>query len=394
MIKNIINSVHQNFVIFSKTPAAIMVIILPISILILLGSIYPVVFVLPQLITLTIIIISFSSVAIQYHEFRETKFFKTNRNSNIPTWMLILGTFIVVLVVSLFMSFTLILLTWFLTNPLQILNQTIDNMNIDSLDEFKPYIDNLAFFTTFSLSNINWFLLIYSVILSIIMTSLFAIMVSQIFKNIKTYSLFAMLYILIFIIFGGVIIPYYIILDSPLLLILQNFIPNIHTNDLILSSLNSETMKLVDSIEIYSNDMLKWMEEIENSSLSQWKYPPTLDNFNLLDITIVFVSIPWAKNFIETLAGFLNQFTNNSINPDSSFLTLFSLLIAKILGENEFDNVFSIFNLLYVSLNDMLSQLFPTYSFSNQILAIKSNLFPYIIILISLPNFILMGGEE
>lgn len=400
-LRNIYNSIHHNIVVFAKSPASIVVSILPIFILILLGSIYPVVWVLPQIISLSIIIICTTSVGFQYYEYRQTKFFRVARGSENSVFNIVLGTFITTVIFSVIISGTLIVVTWFFTNAIPILNQTIENVQIEPLNSYGQYIEDVAMFTTFSLSNISWFLFFYSVMIAIVMTSLLSIAVGTLFKTINGYVVFSMIYIFIYIIFGGIAIPWFMLQTSQLLTIIQTLIPSTLPANLISSSINHQVQldiqEYINYCELVSNTLVEAIQSDNPSKIIREIYNVSLQDgyADPLNLALIYNNWPWAKPFMESITAFINQFISSDkwIVADSAYLLGFGLFISKITGNTDeyLNNSWEFFNALTLSIN----QLSPAYSFDfGSWVGIKSNFLPLIYSAITLPNLILLGGEE
>ncbi len=393
-MKNFITSLHQNFIMFSKSPSVLIIIFLPLTLLFISGTIYPVSWILPEVITISIVVICFLSVGIQFNEYKISNFFRTTKNTNITTANLILGTFVVTFVITLFLSIFLMIVTWFFTSAVPVLSQTIDNVKIDFISNFQGFLKDKAFFSTFSFSNINWGLFIYSLVLSIVMTSLFSIFIGSLFQNIKTYILFTMIYLVVYLIVSGLVIPPYLLSSKKSLVFISNLIPNYHTNILIDSSLNSNVGTEIDQYTLYLDSLSEWVSstyDFENNVINfdAFQEFPDIPGLDPIDTTIIFSILPWLNWLIFLLFSFFNE-----IGLGLSFETSYAIFVALRIASIIFDSA-SYLNFQGIILN-FLNNIsltfkyfnFYQYAFNGDFFSFKVNIIPYIIILISFPFFI------
>ncbi len=410
-------AIHQNIVTFFKTPASLILAILPVSMLFIFGSIYPVTNVLPHIITISIICVSFTFVGIQFIEYRQNKFFRTNKSISMPNSVFLLGTFVVLVLILIVSSFTLIVITWFFTNAIPVLQQTIDNMNFDEISSIKHIIEGTPIFSTFNISNINWLMFTYGLLVSVTMTSLLAIFVGGLFKSVKSYTVLTLTYLILFISLGGLAIPWNAIQESQTLSFLSALIPNTHTNNLMISAMNYGHVENAKSYIAFSNEMCIWINDIYNNlyltglldvpalqgiiNIINYADHPAIEEWmsDPLESGIVPSVWPWLEGWMQTLGDF---FGNLNIPTRSEFVVYFGL-IARAISNSQSGGLASInvpallnsYYSFYHGISSTLTFLLQPNAFdlSTQY-GLVTNIFPLLIILLSLPNFILIGGEE
>lgn len=406
-MKIFITSLHQNMLSFLKSPALWVVIVMPIFILFTIGSIYPASWVLPQIITLSIMIVSFLSVGIQYSNYRKTQFFRTVRNTSVPVYLIILGTVIVVSIVSFCLSIFLMITTFFFTNAVPILCQTIDNVNIVALQPYRNLLDETAFYSTFSFSSVHWLKLIYSLLISVIMTSLFAVMIANLITNERVYILISLFYITIYIMLGGIIFPLSVIYQSEFLEVLSFLIPNVHTNSLIISSLDSGVGTAMAGTKQYIHSLDNYLESIASLNSSgiyepNWEILLGLtedgDQINnvvgddFLQIGAIISVSPYLFIILNLIGQILSDFLGISSNIDTAHAlrALFVILgLIDLFGENNFNLVYSNIKDISYEIDVALNSIFISgNAFSLDSFGLRSNLIPLFVIIVSFPTFI------
>ncbi len=435
MIKNNILyiAIKNNFVTFSRTPAALILVILPVVMLFIFGTIYPVTNILPHIITVSIITVSFSFVGIQFIEYRQNRFFRTNSSISMPNSVFICGAFITLCIVLTLSTITLINISWLFSTPIPILQQTVDNIYYEELDPIKQFIDGEAFFSSFSISNISFVLLSYSMLVSIVMTSLFAILLASMFKSVKSYTVLTLSYLILYIVLGGLAIPYNVIQKSQALTFLSDMIPNTHTSSLLNASFNKGHIEDAYDYIYYTNAIYDWTNSVithynDGKLFGLLSLPEYSDGIKLgvifgdpaineiimgeLDLIgspdidpewldplksqIIAQMYPWLNPVIQNLNQILGGFGDINVEADTV-----SLLKAWYIGSytegrtDTFMEAIQASGQLYKSLGDSLYLMIRPNPFSlSTKYGIVTNLIPMIIILISLPNFILIGREE
>lgn len=392
-MKSLRASLQQNFIVFSKSPAAIIVAILPFLLLFSIGSIIPVAWILPQVITLSIISISFLSIGVQYNEYRKTRFFKTNKTTQIKTSTIILGTFIVTFVVSIAIIFTLLILTWFFTQAIPILSQTADNVRIPGFENIQAKLKDEAIFSTFNISNINWVEFIYSILISIIMTSLFAILIGNIIPSFKAYTLFTMFYLVVFILLSGLTIPKQLINDNETVRIISEIIPNINTSNLIETSMHTNISTQVEPYTKYLNGMrdffqnvLDEKEEFDYNTLQEY-ISGGIDPF---DLSFLINTYPMISTLIiDSIQIINNLFGTSYLLDSSSFFFFVADVVWYVSPDDVFIFVIENYIVFLTNLSNAFNEIFNVpNSFGANIYGLKTNLIPILIIFISLPSFI------
>ena len=390
-MKGLRASLQQNFIVFSKSPAVIIVTILPILLLFTIGTITPVAWILPQIITLSIISISFLSIGVQYNEYRKTNFFKTNKSTQVKTSTLIMGTFIVTLVVTLAIIFFLLILTWFFTQAIPILSQTTDNVRIPGLEEIQAMLKDQAIFSTFSTRNIKWIEFIYSILISIIMTSLFAILVGNIIPSFKAYTLFTMFYLIIFILLSGIIIPKQIINENETIKIISEIVPNINTSNMLESSMGIGISSQIGPYTNYLNGLIDWMQSVDNgASLNYNDLQSYLkDGIDPFELSFLINAYPMISTFIVDVVAISNDFFGTSYTPDSSSLLFIIVIFEKVFFTDNFHaGLDNLINFILNIRNQFSSIFIINDAFGINIYGLKTNILPILIILISIPTFV------
>lgn len=416
-MKNLYYAVHQNMVTFFKTPAAFILAILPVTILFVFGTLYPATMVLPNVITISIISVAFTFVGIQFIEYRQNKFFRTNKNLSMPNSTFLFGTFLVLIILLLITTFTLVVITWFFTNAVPILEQTIDNLNFESLNSIKHLIEGMPVFSNFDIANIDWALFFYGMVVSIIMTSLIAIVVGSVFKSVKSFTVLTLTYLVLFISLGGLAVPMNIIKSNNLLLMLSSLIPNTHTNNLMMSAMNYGHIKNADSYIAYADATTVWLSDIYkmygegvfhvegvpggigaivgnvgSPEYEDWMTDP-------LESGLVSTIWPWMEGWMQSLS---DLFLNIDIPSRTQFFVYFSLIGDGFYGavngkfyDENFDQLIRNMYDFYHNLSLTLSSLQMENAFDlTTKYGLATNLIPLILILVCLPNFILTGGAE
>lgn len=327
MANKIWQSMHHNFIMFGKSPAIIVAGIVPLLLLIITGSIRPVAWILPTTISLSVIIICFLSVGLQYEEYRKTKFARNITNTDLSMAHICLGTFLVVFFTTMAISLFLMIFTWFFTLAVPLLCQTIDNINVEGLSQYESYMDDVSLFSTFSFADVEWIHFFYSLVITIVMTSLFAIMFSVILNTQKSYILVSMIYILMFILFSGLIIPVEIIERQNILSIISKLIPNVHTNNLISSSVTPSFLKTTDDYVVYLSQLTGWGESTidylgtnsDKTDLVAHVMPfIKLDGQDPFDISLFYAIAPWVPSLLMATGSVFTALVNDIIQVINS----------------------------------------------------------------------------
>lgn len=441
MINDLKISIKHNFVTFTKTPAFLILATLPIIMLLVFGSIYPATNVLPHIITISIITVSFSFVGIQFIEYRQNRFFRNNKSISMPNTTFILGTFITLLIILSITSITLLNITWFLTSPIQLLQESVDNVYFEEIDSIKYLLSGKPFFSTFEITNIDIWLFSYSMLLSIVMTSLFAIMLASLFSSVKSYTVLTLSYLILYIVLGGLALPYNVIHQSAELTFLSNMIPNTHTNNLLTAAMNQghvdnaydyvyfteavcdwlqSIIDLGNEGELFpqwSNEQLtsfNWMQDLKNpngviqSGLNAMGMPEIEEGWlDPLQSALIFSAFPWVNAFIQTVSEFLGLVGISEVEVLADKGTLWVLQIWYVsvfvatnttdFGQAQ-DGFYEVLNVVYntySSLGESLELMIRPnpFTFDNKY-GIITNAVPFILILLTLPNFIIIGREE
>lgn len=392
-MRNLKTSLQQNFIIFAKSPAAIITIVLPLFLLFTIGTITPVAWILPQIITLSIISISFLSIGVQYNEYRKTNFFKTNKTTQVKNSVIILGTFIVTFVISTAVIFSLFVLTWFFTQAVPILSQTVDNVRIPGLESIQAILKNQAIFSTFSFENIKWIEFIYSVLISIIMTSLLAILIGNLIPSFKVYTLFSIFYITIFILLSGLIIPQQSINNVEAVRIISEIIPNINTSNMIETSMGTNISSQIGPYTIYLDGLSQFMKNvIENPDSISYQDLQKLiaGGIDPFDLSFLINAYPMLATFIIDAVTIVNNLFGTSYNPDSATLFFVIIIVEKnsysadsfIKYVQDLVNFIDKINLEFHSIVNIPN------AFGVNLYGLKTNLIPILIMIISIPTFI------
>ncbi len=428
-MKNLYISIKHNLITFSKTPASLILVTLPVLMLFVFGTIYPVTNILPQVITVSIITVSFSFIGIQFIEYRQNKFFRTNKSISMPNSVFILGTFITLSILLAIASFTLLTITWFFSQPIPILQQTVDNVYYEEIDPIKQFLEGKIFFSDFAISNINWFKFTYAMMLSVVMTSLFAIFVGSVFKSVKSFTVLTLAYLVLYIVLGGLALPYNVIHQSPALTFLSELIPNTHTNNLLSASMNEGHIENAYNYIYYTEAITEWVSHINDllndgslllaqgegaiqgiidtqgmpaaisavmGDLSLIGVPEVEPEWlDPLKTEIVATIWPWISSFLDTLGDLL---FNINIKPDPVIVLRIWYVIA-LFGDHDqlagYQEALSLFNHYYFVLGDSLALFVHPDPFTlSTLYGRKTNLIPYVLILLTLPNFIMIKGEE
>ncbi len=398
MYQRIKTSLHQNFVVFAKSPALLILLIMPLSLLFLIGSITPVAWILPHIITLSIIVICFLSVGVQYNEYRKANFFRTVKSSKMSTVDLVLGTFIVTFVVAFFLSISLMVVAWFFTMAIPILSQTIDNIKIDAIEQWQSFLQDDAFLSTFSFENVKWLWFIYSIIISIAMTSLIAIMVGNVIRTTKGYILFSILYIILFVLLSGLSIPLHLITSNQFTNIAANLLPNFHTNALISSSINSGVAIQSAEYSTYLDNIAEWLKSTYEGGEVNFYFPPELEGEDPFDMTIIYSTFPFLLigltgivDLVNGLFGFLGPNLQLNLEPNmASFLGVTFMITNFLFKDTYIANASQIvYQLSNLSLAFSSVYSIP-YTFNYDMYSLTKNLLPIIFMLLSVPSFILV----
>ncbi len=437
MITNVYIAIKHNFITFTKTPAALILAILPVIMLFVFGFIYPVTNILPHVITISIITVSFSFVGIQFIEYRQNRFFRTNKSISMPNSNFILGTFITLLIILTISTLTLLNIAWFFSSPIPILQQTVDNVYFEELDPIKHIISGQEFFSGFEVSNINPFKFIYSMLVSIVMTSLFAIMIGSIFKSVKSYTVLTLSYLILYIVLGGLAIPYNIIHKSAALTFLSEMIPNTHTNNLLSASMNEghvidayQYINYTEAVQVWATEVVEkfndgllfpevspnpdggfgWIVNdikdpngVINSAFEEMGMPDIEEGWlDPLKSSLISSAFPWFNGFIQTASELLG-FLGIQLEPDVISISKF-FYVATYLTDNSTDygqlqvgfaEMISTVYYLYGSIGDSLELMIRPNPFAiTERYGLATNLIPLIVIILTLPNFIIIGREE
>lgn len=402
-MRNFVTALHQNMIAFLKSSALWVVAIMPIFILFTIGTIYPASWILPQIITLSIIIVCFLSVGIQYNNYRKTNFFRTTKNTSVSVLMIVIGTVITVSTVSFFMTIFLMILTFLFTIAVPVLCQTVDNVNIEAISEYREYIQDTAFFSTFSFETIQWLKLIYSLLISVLMTSLLAVMIANLVKNEKAYIVISLFYIIIYILLGGILFPLAVVYQSEILKVLSILIPNVHTNSLLISSLNNSMSQSLEGFTEYVENLRKWLIDVAYSENGVYNpnFSVLFDNSihiegdDLLYLPAIFSIAPWLTPAAIEVFAIIGDLTGMySTNDVYGVLRIMFIIIGAVQMFGNTDHAgFSDFYIgtyqvtqnLWISLNSIY---FAQNAFEWTTFGMTSNIIPLFIMAISLPTFI------
>ncbi len=335
-----------------------------------------------------------------------------------PNKTFLFGTFLTLIITMLVTSFTLIVITWFFTNAVPVLQQTIDNMNFEGIENIKHLIDGTPVFSTFDISNINWLMFAYGITVSIVMTSLLAIFIGTMFKSVRSFTVLTLTYLILFIALGGLAIPVNVINQSDVLTVLSGLIPNTHTNNLMISAMNNGHIESAKAYVAYSNAMCDWLAEIYDANelgvfavdgagagigavvdnlghpeLEDWMSDP-------LESGIVPSAWPWLEGWMQSIS---DLFLNIDIPSRSEFFVYFAYigsgLVQTFNGSHLFNegfaevtnNLYSFYNGVSVSLAYLQQK--SAFDFTTTY-AVLTNVIPLLLSLLLLPNFILIGREE
>ncbi len=414
MINKTYIAIKHNFVTFAKTPASMILVILPVVMLFVFGVIYPVGTVLPQVITISIITVSFSFVGIQFIEYRQNKFFRTNKSISMSNSVFILGTFITLVLILTLASMTLITITWFFTQPIHLLQQTVDNIYYDEIDSLKQFLTGKEFFSAFTIANINWIEFAYAMCMSIVMTSLLAILVGSMFKSVKSFTVLTLTYLILYVVLGGLALPYNVIHQSTALTFLSELIPNTHTNNLITTAMNEGNTEDAYNYIYYTNAICDWTSNIVDLYNNGQIYNSTdlnviMDELDLigtpevneewldpLQSGLVSVMFPWADPLMQTLSELFFGI-KIELDPISVITTWYwvTALGDDIDTQEGFIEIVVTFYTLYNDIGTSLELLIHPDPFTlKTTYGIITNAIPALIIVLTLPNFILIGREE
>ncbi len=409
------SAVKHNLITFSKTPASLILVILPLMMLFVFGTIYPVSNILPHVITVSVITVSFSFVGIQFIEYRQNKFFRTNKSLSISNSTFILGTFITLMIILMIASLTLTTITWFFSQPVPILQQTVDNIYYDEIDPIKQYLNGEEFFSAFKVEYINWLKFMYAMLVSIVMTSLFAILVGSMFKSVKSFTVLTLTYLILYVVLGGLALPYNVIHQSTALTFLSDLLPNTHTNNLLTSSMNEGNVKAAYNYINYSDAVCKWIVDINDRAANGEFYVildiPTLfsdmaslggpiveeDWMDPIASDVVMSYFPWMFGLFQTVGDLLFNIPLE-INAKSLMLISYVAAFTNDGGAHAvatFTQTNALIYSVYHTIGQSLSLMIHPDPFDFQTkYGIMNNVYPFIIILLTLPNFILIGREE
>ncbi len=251
------------------SPFTYIIFFFPLIILIGLSQLMPVSILLSSSITIGVMASIMVLFGGQIQEARRTSFFKTLAISSISkTKLLVTNLFVSLLFTTILIIFT-ISFTFFL-DSLGLMTHDFTNLLSNSQYAWIMNIFNFSI----NWNGIDYFNLLYAIIVTAIFTYSLTFLIVSFVKVGSIMNTLFILYLVVMILFGGILIP------VPILIISNSFsqyfyylVPSYYTNQLITASLMSDsTPPIIAGISNISPEIGNFIEKIDIPQFKDWNW--------------------------------------------------------------------------------------------------------------------------
>ncbi|NQX83172.1 MAG: hypothetical protein HRS50_00455 [Mycoplasmataceae bacterium] len=279
----------QEFKTLFKSPASLSILIIPIVLMIGLGYLLPSGWIIPSAITIGIVGTVLLYFGGSIEEIKRTSFMKSISLTRLNKFTFLATKILFSIFISMISVLWVLLFGWFFTEAIPFLAEDFSNLlpadSLGAMDIIRQIPFNVDW------TKINWLMMLYSGSITIIVSISIAFVFVTFSKSSLSFYLMSFGYLLAMILFGGVIMPSFLISsDNSWFKNLYYLIPNFYTNNVMAQSFGNglgSTVgnivnfidKIVDSDSIYLGILLEALDGTIDSVLSNTAMKDVINAF-------------------------------------------------------------------------------------------------------------------
>lgn len=233
---------YQEFKNFFKSASTIFIFVIPLILLIGMGFYIPESYIIPSTISLGVvsgILIYFGG---NFEELKRTSFLKLIATTKITKLTILIVKVLFAIFISLLIIFVLLFFSWLFSSVFPILATDFGNIN-----ESLRFINGELIW-----SDINWFLFIYAIFMSLAITITLTFVFVSFSKSEFSFYLLSFGYICVLALFGGVVIPTFLLVHNHWFGFFRYLVPNYYSANFLVAAFNNSLSNRIDSILSYT----------------------------------------------------------------------------------------------------------------------------------------------
>lgn len=249
---------YQEIKTLFKSPASISILIIPLILLIGLGFLLPSGWIVPSSITIGIVATVLLYFGGSVEEIKRTSFMKSVSLTKLNKFTFLSTKILFSIFISMFAVLWVLLFSWVFTEVVPFLAQNFENLIPSDVEGVMKYISKIPFVIKWE--NVQWAKILYAGACTIVVAISIAFLFVTFSKSSLSFYLMSFGYLLAMILFGGVVMPSFLIStseghDNSWFKDLYYIIPNFYTNNIMAEAFSGTLGSLVFNISDSLNNV-------------------------------------------------------------------------------------------------------------------------------------------